>query len=346
MRNVITDPKTTWQVLAITLLGLGLCMGIMVIPSTWAGEFGDVPERSCAGKICSKTARAALKGCRHEARQELWITKGGCANLVDESARLNCIERARADFGEHFALCRDQYDARLEACDEIGEAAYDPVLDPDQFVDFAAVITGASFTPNPYFSLIPGTRWTYKVIDAGGNQLEHIQVDVLAETREIMGISCIVVHDLVWEGDDANGRVLIEDTKDWYAQDLVGNVWYMGEIAKNYEDGELVDVAGSWKAGRDLAQPGIMMLADLPEGRWYRQEFLLGEAEDMAEVVGILDELIVSGKTYHNVLQTRDFTPVQPDVLEYKYYAPGVGMVLEENPVDGERVELVRLKTP
>jgi hypothetical protein len=318
----------------------------MFIPSTWAGGVGDAPQRSCHGSVCSATAKAGLKGCRHEARQVLWTTLGGCANLVDKSARRACIEAAQIDFETHFALCRDQYDARLEACDELGEAAYNPVLDPDEFIDFAAVIAGAPFSPNPYFPLEPGSRRIYKVFDEAGNKLERIRVDVLHETKEILGISCIVVRDRVWEFDDEEGRVIIEDTLDWYAQDLEGNVWYMGEIAKNYEEGELVDVAGSWKAGRDLAQPGILMLAAPQEGRWYRQEFLLGEAEDMAEVVGILAELTVRGKTYHNVLQTRDFTPVEPDMLEYKYYAPGIGMVLEEKPEDGERVELVRLTKP
>jgi hypothetical protein len=88
------------------------------------------------------------------------------------------------------------------------------------------------------------------------------------------------------------------------------------------------------------------MYAAPQEGQWYRQEFLLGEAEDMAEVASYLDTLTVRGTAYHNVLQTREFTPIEPDVLEYKYYASGIGVVLEEAPEAGERVELVRYQTP
>ena len=146
-------------------------------------------------------------------------------------------------------------------------------------------------------------------------------------------------------------REIIEDTFDWYAQDSEGNVWYMGEIAQNYEDGELVDVEGSWKAGRDSAKPGIVMFADPdPEQvHFYRQEFALGNAEDIGALesrgeveVEILDDnenVLFSFED--DVLVTRDFTPIEPEVYELKYYAPGIGLVLEENPETGEMVKLV-----
>jgi hypothetical protein len=319
---------------------------MMALSASWANEAGTAEALFHEDHVCSVTAFAALKACRHEVRDDLWIAVGACSNLSDEEARDDCLEEAGEAFREDEALCREQSDARLEICAEIGEAAYDPQLDPTQFVDFEKVVAGEEFEPNPYFPLIPGTKWIYIVKDEAGHKLERIKVEVLAKTKEILDINCIVVRDRVWELDEEGQGELIEDTLDWYAQDLAGNVWYMGEIAKNYEDGELIDIEGSWKAGRDLAKAGLLMPVDPLAGQWYRQEFLLGEAEDMAEVAGYVDSLSVRGTTYTDVLQTRDFTPIEPEVLEYKYYAPGIGPVLEENPEDGERVELVRLRIP
>ena len=144
----------------------------------------------------------------------------------------------------------------------------------------------------------------------------------------------------------------IEVTLDWYAQDLAGNVWYFGEIAQNFEDGELVDIKGSWKAGVDGAKPGILMWAypdgvdSEPQQEVYRQEFFLGDAEDIGEFVGFVDSIEVRGRTYTNVLKTKDSTPIEPDVYEFKYYAPNVGLILEEAYEDdeeltGETVELL-----
>ena len=136
---------------------------------------------------------------------------------------------------------------------------------------------------------------------------------------------------------------LIEDTADWYAQDSAGNVWYFGELSKNYEEGELVDIDGSWKAGVDGAIPGIVMLADPRPGDVYRQEYALGEAEDMATVVNRDEEAVVVpyGDFSEEILKNGEYTPIDPEVFEFKYYSPGVGMVLEVNPETGERVELV-----
>lgn len=198
-----------------------------------------------------------------------------------------------------------------------------------------------------------GTTWNYKTKDSEGYVVEEIKVEVTFDTKEIeypaesgQIFICRVVHDVVTNAD--SGEV-IEDTKDWYAQDKDGNVWYMGEIAQNFEDGELVDIEGSWTAGKDFAKPGILMEADPQPVDIYRQEFALGDAEDLAAVISRKEAVVVV--PYGNwgldddVLQTKDFTPIEPDVFEYKYYVPGVGCVLEEIPETGERVELMS-KTP
>lgn len=282
--------------------------------------------------ICSRTANAAFEACQHEIRDDYWITIGNCNNLSDAGTQAECKEEAESALKEGNVQCREQREGRLDICEVLGEAAYDPKINPAMFVDPAKI--GKTVAPNPYFPLIRGRTWIYK----GGT--ETITVKVTEDIKMILGIRCAVIHDVVQD----DGAV-IEDTKDWYAQDIYGNVWYCGEIAQGFEDGELVSIDGSWTAGVDYAQPGLIMKAMPAVGDVYRQEFSLGNAEDMAEVLSLIGSARVPAAACNRTcLVTRDFTPLDPDAVEHKYYAPGTGLILEVNPETGERVELVKVK--
>lgn len=156
-----------------------------------------------------------------------------------------------------------------------------------------------------------------------------------------------MVRDIVKVKEDGEWTVA-EDTKDYYTQDQHGNVWYFGEFYKEFEGGVLVSLEGSWTAGVDGAKPGIIMKADPKKEDVYRQEFLLGDAEDMGKVLSIEEASVEVpyGTLDEKVLKTSDFTPLEPDVQVSKYYAPGVGVVLEVKvnaDGDTERNELVRM---
>ena len=214
-----------------------------------------------------------------------------------------------------------------------------PVIDPGDGGEYAPEVDPADFVEavdNPYLPLAPGSRWVYEGETADG--LERIEVVVTDERREVLGISAVVVRDTV----TLDGEV-IEDTLDWYAQDRAGNVWYLGEETAEYENGSVVSTAGSWEAGVDGALPGIVMLAEPVVGEAYRQEYYRGEAEDMGEVVRVGESVSVAFGEFDDVVVTEDWTPLEPEVVEEKSYAPGVGVVLEEKVAgaDGERVELV-----
>jgi len=210
------------------------------------------------------------------------------------------------------------------------EEAYAPEIDPANFV---------SGIDNPFFPMTPGNTWFYEGETEDG--LEHIEVVVLDETREVMGVESVVVHDTV----TIDGE-MVEDTFDWYAQDKDGNVWYMGEDVKNYKNGEFTDSHGAWEAGVDGALPGIVMWADPQPGEPYRQELYAGEAEDMAKVVRLDGEAKVPFGVYTDLLVTEDWTPLEPGFAERKYYAKGIGVVLEEIVEGGEgRMELVGMMT-
>jgi len=201
-------------------------------------------------------------------------------------------------------------------------AGYNPKIDPANFV------TGVN---NPYFTLKPGTIWIYEGTSPEG-ATEKDQVEVLTDTKVIVGVTTIVVRDRVWEDDQ-----LVEDTYDWYAQDKQGTVWYFGENASNYEGGVFANHDGSWEAGVDKAKPGIVMQADPEEeDDPYRQEYLKGEAEDWAQVI----DTDVSVKTklgrYEDCIKTKEWTPLEPGIVEQKTYCKEVGNLVKAKGVAGE----------
>jgi hypothetical protein len=174
---------------------------------------------------------------------------------------------------------------------------------------------------HPYWPMSPGSRWVYRETDGEGS-VQRVEVTVTDRTRSILGIEATVVHDVVTEA----GRVL-EDTWDWYAQDADGNVWYLGEATREFGDGA-VSTRGSWEAGVDGAEAGILLPADPQVGMTYRQEHYAGEAEDTAAILGLDERAEVPAGAFDDVLLTRDTTPLDLRILEYKLYARGVGPVL------------------
>ncbi len=208
-------------------------------------------------------------------------------------------------------------------------APYHPTIDP---ASFSVVVN------NPYFTLTPGTTFTYKSHDDEGTEIN--KVTVTDQTKKVMGVTTRVVWDRVW----LNGE-LIEETYDWYAQDKDGNVWYFGEDSKEHEKGKVVSTKGSWEAGVKGAQPGIVMHAAPQPGDPYRQEYKKGEAEDMGQVLSVKKTVKVPAGTYENCVKTKDWSAIETGNIEHKYYSKEVGNVVLETKGndDNKRVELVEV---
>jgi hypothetical protein len=190
---------------------------------------------------------------------------------------------------------------------------------------YAPNIKPADFTTkinNKYFPLEPGTTFVYR--GETEDATEGDTVRVTSDTKTVMGVKCVVVDDRVFEG----GK-LAEKTYDWYAQDNKDNVWYFGEDSTEYDNGKVKSTEGSWEAGKDGAEPGIIMPADPKIGETYRQEYYKGEAEDMARALKLNGSVEVSYGSFKNVLVTDEWTPLEKNVAEHKFYAPGVGNVKE-----------------
>jgi len=201
-------------------------------------------------------------------------------------------------------------------------------LDP---ADFSVDIT------NTYWPMQPGDHWISSETDGKGDVL-RVEVTVQDATYTVAaGIEARVVHDLV-----TRAGAVVEDTLDWYAQDADGNIWYLGEKTAEYENGQIVSTEGSWEAGVDGAQPGIAVPADPEPGLTYRQEYLKGQAEDEGTVLSTDEQVGVPTGIYTGALLTRDTTPLEPDLVELKFYAPGIGPVLTlESSGGAGREELV-----
>lgn len=205
-----------------------------------------------------------------------------------------------------------------------------PVIDPGDGGNYQPSVDASRFVAevdHPFFPLKAGSRWVYESDDGS----ERIEVVVLEETRTVMGIVATVVRDTVTEDGE-----LVEDTFDWFAQDGEGNVWYLGEESMEYEEGKPAGTAGSWEAGVDGALPGIVMLADPTAGRAYRQEYFAGEAEDLGRVLRLDGTASVPFGDFDGLLVTEEWNPLEPDVVENKYYARDVGLVLETTVAGGE----------
>ena len=343
---------------AVTLL----FMLFLVIPGTGllsidlsqasGGGWDDDHDNHWKGpRYCSQTAKVVFKACGSELEDDFLIAIANCINVSDKDERKECEADAREERKEAKESCKEQFEARLEICDFVGEERYDPDFGPENFFSTPA--------GNNYFPLGIGNKWVY---EGGG---ETITVEVLNATKFIEGVTCIVVNDRVKE----DGKV-IENTDDWYAKHLLtDDVWYCGEIAENFEtfelddpdNPELVDIEGSWKAGRDGAKPGILIEANPQPGDAYRQEVLWGDAEDVAEVLSNtyffgkgdtedpdsfdyqVPEALANwfcSRTDPCVV-TRDLTALEPGVEERKYYAPGIGVFLEVELETGNIVQLV-----
>ena len=302
---------------------------------------------------CSSSAVALRRACTVDVVDDRFQGRAVCADIADETARDACLAEVDSEAGEEGEECGDVFDARLELCADLSDAAHEPAFGAAfaaSFVDPAAI--GNTVQPHAYWPLVAGNEWVYEgtsIDDEGEEVTETITVIVTDESKLIDGVTCVVVTDVAMEED-----VVIESTDDWYAQDVNGNVWYCGEISQNFEvfDGddpeepELTDTEGSWKAGRDGAKAGILLPASPDPGQVIRQEISWGDAEDVVEILSVTaTESAPGGACVEDCLLTADYTPLDPDVVENKYYAPGIGLIVEVDLETGDRVELVQFSS-
>ncbi len=192
---------------------------------------------------------------------------------------------------------------------------------------------------NPWYPLEPGSTYVYQGVKDGEPSREVMTVT--RRTKVIDGAPCAVIRDLLY----LRGR-LEERTTDWYSQDAKGNVWYFGEkTAELDKNGKVISTAGSWTSGVGGARAGIFMFAHPTPGRWARQEYYKGQAEDHFKVLSTQVSVTVPYISTTHAMLTKEWTPLEPGVIDHKYYVRGIGTVLEQTAKGPlERNELVSFR--
>ena len=299
---------------------------------------------------CSAAARSLHLACGFDVREENLIRRANCINTNDTMQAEECLLASVDERQEEAEECSDVLAARLELCEAMNDAPHEVSFGEDfadNFVDPRDI--GSTVEPNPFFPLVAGNNWVYEGTSVDEDDAEEvtetITVTVTNKVKLIEGILCVVVVDTAEEDGE-----IIEQTDDWFAQDEDGNVWYCGEISQNFEffdgdepeEGELVDIDGSWKSGRDNAKAGLLLPVEPVIGQVFRSELLNTDAEDAVEILSLEGtESSPAAACNENCLVTRDFSPLEPDAEENKYYLPGIGLIVEIDLESGARVELI-----
>ena len=302
---------------------------------------------------CEKSAGSMLKACYFDVRDDLNETIASCQHISDRGDRWACYTSAYTAKGEDSEECGAVHEARVDACDVLEEDRYDPdpLLDPaNDFVD-----PDFPVMTNPYISVAAGhtyVLWAGEIDEESGEMVpeELVVVHSTFEQRDVLDVPCRIVVDVVFEVEEEDGEVeytVVEATDDLFALNSMGDVFYCGEVSRNYEDGVLRDLDGSFEAGIEWAKAGTLMLFTPIDGLAHRTEFAPGEAEDIIQYVSA-----ASGPTDDEggdnalhpcdetgCLRTYDFAPLDPEGYEFKFYEALKGFVLAVGIEDGEVVE-------
>jgi hypothetical protein len=299
-------------------------------------------------RFCTATANLQYRACRNEARDDHLTAQAICVNVGNEGDREECFDEALQERRETEGLCGEQRAARRELCEWLGEDRYEPDFDPASYDHDFQNLTN----PNPWYPLAIGNRKVFESED------ETTTIEVMDKTKLIEGVTCVVVNDVV----SVDG-VPREDTDDWLAQRKDGTIDYCGESVQDFEtfegddpmEPELVSREGSFKVGRDGDKPGTLFPGAPGVGQAFRQEWSAGNAEDAAVVISttygygtdpeldafVPQELAELLCPNHDCVVLAEFTPLDPGVIERKYFAPGIGGFLEVKPDEGEISQLV-----
>ncbi len=303
---------------------------------------------------CQTSASNLFKACQLDVSADRNTLQAACKHIADYMDRKACESEAREQYSEGRNECLSQVQSRFEVCGLLGEYRYqDPISDPAlTFINPDDV--PSVYPANPYVSVVAGRTL---LLRGGEDFEERVVIHVTDEVREVQGIACRIVWDIVMiAGEDDAGNVEyepVEFTQDWFAQTDVGDTYYCGEAVQDYEDGIVVSLDGSFEAGTDYANGGFLTKAFPVAGSTHRQELDVGDAEDLVQYLDLAavpsDEEGGENPAFSCVpggcLKTFDFSTLSPESTEYKYYLAGTGFVLalnlEDGELTGEREELV-----
>lgn len=316
---------------------------------------------------CSKHARLMLHACFADRQDSYLVHRADCVYVNEAENTRNCLQEARMESLSDAEECLDVYEARQDLCNLVGQQRYDIEFETSDFIDPNEI--GNTVQPNQYWPLTAGH--THVIVsesedDEGEIVKEVVVVTATAEVREVGGIPCRVIRDMVFEEEEGEYSA-VEITQDWYAQIGVagasrgigneGDTVYCGENTFEVEDDLVDNTDGSFAHGTARAKAGFLVRQFPVPGSGDRQEMASDEAEDYVryESLGATPSASEGGDLDYplacndNCLKTYEVNPRDPGAAEYKYYRPGTGFVLatkldENGEPTGEREEVSCVK--
>jgi hypothetical protein len=189
-------------------------------------------------------------------------------------------------------------------------------------------LDSCSFSPtgsNEYFILEPKYRLLLSGKE-GGNSID-LTITVLDETKKIGNVETRVVE----EKEKLNGR-LSEVSRNYYAFcTQTGSIFYFGEDVDVYSNDKIVGHDGSWRADSANARPGLLIPGTILLGAKYYSEIAPNFALDRAKIVSNSEQVQTPTGIYGNCLEIKESSPLEQDSTDYKYYAPGIGLIKDGN---------------
>ena len=179
---------------------------------------------------------------------------------------------------------------------------------------------------NPHLTIQPGRALKL----AHGN--DRLTISILNETKTVDGVTAGVLEER-----EEKGGQLIEVSRNYFATDPnTGDVYYFGEDVDNYKDGKIINHDSAWLTGVNGARFGLMMPGKPKVGDKYYQEIAPKVALDRVEIVSVDETVKTPAGTFQHCVHLRETTPLEPGT-SHKYYAPGVGMIKDDEFELGEK---------
>jgi hypothetical protein len=202
--------------------------------------------------------------------------------------------------------------------------AWSPAAAPQPFLQSFAVDVKELVTQgeSPFYILKPGYQSTYEGKD--GAKSGKLVITVLNETKAVGGVDTRIVEEREWNG----GGELIEVSRNYFAlHPATGDVYYFGEDVDMYKKGKVVNHEGTWHHGSNGAKFGLLIPGKPALGMRFYQELAKGVAMDRVEIVSLTDKVTTRAGAFERCVKTKETTPLEILAREYKFYAPGVGLV-------------------
>lgn len=203
---------------------------------------------------------------------------------------------------------------------------------------YAPKISAADFVANvdhPYFPLVAGASYKY----AGDKRTSEVKVT--PNTKAILGVQAIEVSEAITEGD-----AITRQTLDWYAQDKSGAVWRLGHLTKQMDGVNVVSTEGSWEAGKDGAQPGMVLPKEPAVGEQWRQGYYPCHVDDQVKLLADNASINTTGGSFNDCLQTQETSALDAKIDVQKYYCKDHGLVLRDDKAAGFREGLTEYEAP